>query len=124
MAGERLAKYISDQKEPEGEKTDIVFGEVTSTRPLRVRVENRFTIEENFLILSQMVRDLTLPYYDTVTSSQSGVVAEGNVVLSTSNSERMRHIQIFRDLRIGDHVRMIKGQKSQLFYILERSDSS
>ena len=119
MAGERLAKYISDQKEPDGKKTDIVFGEVVSTSPLRVRVENRFTIETDFLIVSQMARLLRIAI-PAQTVQITGRTSEGDS-LTGSGTVPEQSITIFEDLRVGDHVRMIKGQKSQLFYILERS---
>ena len=136
MAGERLAKLINDAKTPNHEMTDIVFGEVVSTSPLRVRVENRFTVERNFLILSQMVRDLTVRISIPTISASSGQVnsvqLNGNqpdvdrdvqrvsVVTNISTGTQEQEIQIFRALRVGDRVRMIRGHKSQLFYVLER----
>lgn len=123
MAGERLAKMISEAKTPDNELTDIIYGEVTSTSPLTIRIDGSgFEITREFIILSQMVRDLTLFYFDTVTSSHSGLVqgATGNAVLSTSNNELRRSIQIFRNLQTGDRVRMIKAHKSQLYYVIER----
>jgi len=136
MAGERLVKLINDAKTPDHKMTDIMFGEVVSTSPLRVRVENRFTVEREFLILSQMVRDLTvrirIPTISATTGQVNSVQLDGNrpdidrdvqrvsVVTNVNTGQQEQEIQIFRALRVGDRVRMIRGRKSQLYYVLER----
>jgi hypothetical protein len=58
MAGERLAKMISECKPKESELTDLVFGDVTSTSPLRIKIRDN-TMDElygNFLMLSSLCR--------------------------------------------------------------------
>lgn len=55
MAGEKLIsimKKASRQSIPENNLTDIVFGTISSINPLKIKVENKFEIDDNFLILS------------------------------------------------------------------------
>ena len=58
MAGNKLIQTIQSMaKPPIGETTDLLFGEVTSVSPLKIRVDNRFEVDEQFLILSALVKE-------------------------------------------------------------------
>lgn len=55
MAGEslvRMMKEAAKQAIPDTSLTDLVSGVVTSENPLKIKVENKFEIGYNFLILS------------------------------------------------------------------------
>ena len=55
MAGEKLARAIkqcASQAIPKTSLTDLMFGTVTSTDPLKIMIENRFEVDSNFLLLS------------------------------------------------------------------------
>ena len=99
MAGEVLAGMLKKAKGIESQVTDLVFGRVTSISPLKIMVESRFEITYDFIILSQMVRDLTV-YLDV--------------------GGQPHAVQVFRDLRVGDKVRMLRSRQGQVFYVLER----
>lgn len=103
MAGERLASLIKQAKPHEKEMADIVYGRVTSISPITVEVEGRFKIGKEHLVLSRTVQDLTI-----------------NFTVPTYQGTHHGSIQVFRDLRVGDKVSMIRGQKGQLYYILDR----
>ena len=60
MAGEKLAKLIKQQKPSAGSLTDLMYGVVTSTSPLKIRVDSRFEVGAAHLVLSQMVRRLVV----------------------------------------------------------------
>lgn len=97
MAGEALARLLAMGIDG-GDKTDIVFGTVTATSPLTIKVNNQLEVPEKFLVLSPMVKELTVG--DT----------EGDNKLWT----------VFRDLISGDKVLMIKAQSGQLYYVVQR----
>lgn len=99
MAGERLANQIKKSRVKDSELSDLVYGQVVNIAPLKIKVENRFEISTPFIELSQMVKNLT------VTFSVDGKQGTAN---------------IFRDLVVGDKVRMLRAQKSQKYYVLER----
>ncbi len=55
MAGEALVKMMKQaakQAIPDSSLTDLVSGVVTSINPLKIKVENKFEIGSNFLVLS------------------------------------------------------------------------
>jgi hypothetical protein len=104
MAGEHLARIIKDSKPKEADLSDMVYGVVTSTSPLTIRVDNRFSITSRHLILSQMVRPLSVSFSITI----DGKPGTGSA-------------QVFRALQISDRVRMLRVSKGQKYYVLDRS---
>lgn len=61
MAGNKLIRTIQNMaKPPVGETTDLLFGEVTSISPLKIRIDNRFEVDEQFLILSALVKETVI----------------------------------------------------------------
>lgn len=74
MAGETLIRLIQDAGKPDASKsTDLMYGEVTSVSPLKVRVDNRFEVDEQFLILSALVKEtiITLPAHSHNVAQQT-----------------------------------------------------
>ncbi|CAI3372082.1 DUF2577 domain-containing protein [Enterococcus cecorum] len=100
MAGEKLAKLIKQQRVSAGSLTDLMYGVVTSTAPLKIRVDSRFEVGAAHLILSQMVKRYEVPVY------VAGYT--GSVV-------------VFRDLAVGDRVKLLRVSNGQKFYVLERA---
>lgn len=99
MAGEKIVQLIKKSKLKESDLSDLVYGQVISTSPLKIRVENRFEIGAPFIELSRMVKELVV-----------SITIDGKTGSAT----------VFRDLRMGDNVRMLRAQKSQKYYVLER----
>ncbi|MDO4680899.1 MAG: DUF2577 family protein [Aerococcus sp.] len=100
MGGERLAKIIKDITPKADAIPDLVYGEVTSTSPLTIRVDNRFEIKgQPFIELSQFVKDFSI---------------------TVETEKGKQTIPIFRSLKAGDHVRMLRVQNGQKFYVVER----
>lgn len=99
MAGNKLIQTIQSMaKTPIGETTDLLFGEVTSVSPLKIRVDNRFEIDEQFLILSALVKETTIHIATAETAT------------------------LWRGLIVGDKVRLLRVSNGQLFYIIEREE--
>lgn len=98
MAGELLARLLAQGVDDGTDRTDIVFGSVTSVSPLTIKVNNKLEIPESFLVLSPMVKELR-----------------------TGEGDNKRWI-VFRDLEAGDKVLMIKAQNGQLYYVLQRME--
>lgn len=143
MAGNKLIQTIQSMaKPPIGETTDLLFGEVTSVSPLKIRVDNRFEVDEQFLILSALVKDtvINIPAIDASyrEDKQHSHVIPATVTLSIdSNDEPVGHdhkisswntqlslpsIRLWRGLIIGDKVRLLRVNNGQMFYIIEREE--
>jgi len=82
------------------ETTDLLYGEVISTSPLSLKIDNRFIITENFIILSALCKEKTI----TITHDTSGA----EVVI------------LWRGIIVGDKLRLIRLGRGQKFYAIER----
>jgi hypothetical protein len=77
MAGDKLIQTIQSMaKPPVGETTDLLFGEVTSVSPLKVRVDNRFEVDEQFLILSALVKETVISVPTSGASTHSHTIPQ------------------------------------------------
>lgn len=107
---------------PQNEVVDIVIGEVTSDKPLKVKVENR-ELTESFLILGALCKETHIytPYikkhdhYHTLppsTESKTASQPQGNDF----------DIMLWRGLKVGDKVLMLKVGRGQKYYIMQREE--
>ena len=92
--GHKLAQLMQRAgKTPQNEIVDIVVGEVTHVRPLKVKIESR-ELSESFLIVGALCKETRL---------------DADVLL-------------WRGLRVGDRVLMLKVGRGQKYYILQREE--
>ena len=134
MAGNKLIQTIQSMaKTPIGETTDLLFGEVTSVSPLKIRVDNRFEIDEQFLILSALVKETIIPVPTSGTSTHSHAIpthttASGgtdphtHTIPEVTTYSALPSITLWRGLIVGDKVRLLRVNNGQLFYIIEREE--
>ncbi|CEO27177.1 DUF2577 domain-containing protein [Paraclostridium sordellii] len=97
MAGEKFVRLIKQGARhaiPENTLTDLVPGEVTNESPLTVLVENRFKIDQDFLVLSPFCREF---------KDKNGSV-------------------LFENLKIGEKVLLLRVSNGQQFYVLDRGE--
>ncbi|BDU83494.1 TPA: DUF2577 domain-containing protein [Clostridium perfringens] len=97
MAGEKLVRLIKQGARnaiPENTLTDLVPGEVVKENPLTILVENRFQVDEDFLILSPFCREF---------KDKNGTI-------------------IFDKLKEGDKVLLLRVSNGQQFYVLDRGE--
>lgn len=97
MAGEKLVRLIKQGARnaiPENTLTDLVPGEVVKETPLTILVENRFQVDEDFLILSPFCREFK------------------------DKNETI----IFDKLKEGDKVLLLRVSNGQQFYVLDRGE--
>jgi len=143
MAGNKLLKIMQQAgKMPAEETTDLLFGEVTSVSPLKIKIDNRFEVGEEFLILSALVKEtvINIPAIDVSyrEDKQHSHVIPATVTLSVdSNNNPVHHdhkiapwktelalpsIRLWRGLIVGDKVRVLRVNQGQMFYVLEREE--
>lgn len=99
MAGEvfvDVMRNIANDISRSSYSTDILYGEVISLSPLTIEVDNRFEIDEEFLILSTLVKKKEITLQD-----------DTNVVL-------------WNDLSVGENVILLRHSGGQRFYVLDR----
>ena len=81
--------------------TSFVVGTVTSTSPLQITVEQKLTLDEDFLILTNSVKD----HYVDVKVSQTG--------------EKKKRLMYY-GLKQGESVLLIKMQGGQKYIVHDR----
>lgn len=96
--GSKLVRLIRQASElPENDIADILYGTVTSTSPLNIKV-GAFTLTPEFLIVSPMCKAKTID----LTPNELGVII------------------IWRGLIVGDTVQLLKCGRGQKYYVLQR----
>lgn len=129
-----VEKYLESKKPAE-----LALGEVTSINPLKVKVENRLEIDETFLMLSAFVKEKwinvpedseaghihIIPAVDDEggiwqTDTAAGPAAHVHTIPEWKTKVELPKIKLWRGLKVGDQVRMIRLQNGQLYYIIER----
>lgn len=134
MAGNKLIQTIQSMaKPPIGETTDLLFGEVTSVSPLKIWIDNRFEVDEQFLILSALVKETIIHIPTAKTSMHSHIIPEHttdsggadshtHTVPEMTTYSSLPSITLWRGLIIGDKVRLLRMNNGQMYYIIEREE--
>ena len=116
----------------------VYFGEVQSTSPLRINVEQRMLLGEKQLILSRNVTDfstmVTIDWtsessFSTHSHTVKGDNGSGGTIDLTSETKNLAHahkitgkkkITIHNGLAVGDEVILIRQQEGQKFIVVDR----
>ncbi|MDD2288500.1 MAG: DUF2577 domain-containing protein [Bacteroidales bacterium] len=134
MAGSKLVKIMQEAgKPPTGEVTDLLFGVVTSVSPLKIKIDNRFEVDEKFLILSALVKEtvINIPEREENkhlhvipehTTSPAGDGPHTHTIPQMNTYSALPSILLWRGLIVGDKVRVLRVNQGQMFYVLEREE--
>ena len=134
MAGNKLLKIMQEAgKMPTGETTDLLFGVVTSVSPLKIKIDNRFEVDEKFLILSALVKETVIKIPEREVNKHSHVIpqhttsaaGEGphtHTIPQMNTLSALPDILLWRGLIVGDKVRVLRVNQGQMFYVLEREE--
>lgn len=137
--GHKLAQLMRQAgKTPQNQVVDIIVGEVTSVKPLKVKVENR-ELTESFLIVGALCRESHI-YTDNVKKlNHSHSILEMSTQSASAGDSSHSHyiskhitdskpeecefdILLWRGLKIGDKVLMLKVAQGQKYYIMQRQE--
>lgn len=117
--GHRLAQLMRQAGQtPQNEVVDIVLGIVTSVKPLKVKVENR-ELTESFLILGALCKETHI-YTDNIKKHDHYHSIPDGATSSPLGDDF--DIMLWRGLRVGDKVLMLKVGRGQKYYILQREE--
>lgn len=132
MAGNKLVKIMQEAgKAPSGETTDLLFGVVTSVSPLKIKIDNRFEVDEKFLILSALVKETVIKipereenkHLHVIPQHITSAAGEGphtHTIPQMNTLSALPDILLWRGLIVGDKVRVLRVNQGQMFYVLER----
>lgn len=134
--GHKLTQLMRQAgKTPQNELVDIVIGEVTSVKPLKVKVENR-ELTESFLILGALCKEThiytpyikKLDHYHVIPETSTQDTASHSHSISARDTNPVSphggdyDIMLWRGLRKGDKVLMLKVAQGQKYYIIQREE--
>ena len=101
MAGERIASLMLKAGKaaiPNSEKTDLVYGQVISIKPLKIQLarESKLILTESFLILSKLCKEMKV------------------------KTETGQELVLWSGLNVGDSVLMLRVLKGSKFIVLQK----
>ena len=117
MAGEKLVEMMKQAGRngiPATERTDIVYGTVQTTHPLLITLDKdpKMRLTETFLYLSPLCKrkTVTIPAWQTTAAGEE----------PHSHTIEKHTVEIWRGLRSGDHVLMLRCSNGGMYYVLQR----
>lgn len=120
--GHRLAQLMREAgKTPQNELVDIVVGEVTSVKPLKVKVENR-ELTESFLILGALCKETHIYNANIIKHNHNHDTPHPGLTGGPVNNDF--DIMLWRGLEAGDRVLMLKVGRGQKYYIIQREEGA
>lgn len=111
----RLVNAMRKAAKPrEDEIVDVVMGTVTSIKPLKIKVD-KLELTESFLILGALCKAATIKIPKNLESADS--------IPDNANSEDFFvDVKLWRGLKVGDDVHMIRCSRGQKYYVLQRKE--
>lgn len=95
----------------------VFFGEVISISPIQIKVDQRFIIDDDFLILTSNVTLKTI----NIEHNHEYSDAVGNATLTKNTQNALtEEIVITPDLVVGDKVILLRMQGGQQFVVLDK----
>lgn len=114
-----LVKQTVDANNP----ADLLFGVVESENPLAIKLEDKRILDEDFLLLSDMVRDYEVDIeVSHVTENTGGGSGEAAFSSHCHKYKGRKKIKVYNGLKKGEKVVILKRSGGQLFYVLCRYD--
>lgn len=108
-----LIKTAGSQAVDAGSPVNIMFGEVVNSNPLSVKVDQRFTLTADFLILPESLTPLEIDLKHTHQYLNESVS-------STTSESLPQKIIIRSGLKSGDKVIMVRVQGGQQYVVLDK----
>ena len=132
----RLVKAMRRASAPkENDMVDFVLGTVTSESPLKIKLD-KIELTETFLILSPLCREtkIKIPttdanqHFHVVPAHSTGGASVGNygshthTIAAINTNEALPEILLWRGLKVGDAVYMLRCSHGQKYYVFQRKE--
>lgn len=99
--------------------TDYVYGEVISIEPLKIKVDQKLTLNASIIILTSAVIEKKINYRHTHGYLDTNDSSSYNRTTSTESPD-LSEIIIVEGLAIGDKVLMLRVENGQKFIVLSK----
>lgn len=102
--------------------TDYLLGVVETVNPLSVRLEQKDVVTEEFLILTDLVRDFDVDIEVAhVTENRSGGGGYAEFASHNHDYTGRKRIRVYNSLHPGEGVILVRQAGGQEFIVLSRS---
>ena len=101
----------------------IMYGTVTAVSPLAIKIDQRFTVTEAFLILTKNVRDyeVEITLDNWVTENKSGGSGESSFASHGHEINGKKKVTIHNALKTGDKVILLREQGGQKYVVIDKA---
>jgi hypothetical protein len=108
----KMAVGANDANAP----TAVLFGTVTSVKPLEITVEQKLKLTKEFLVLTKNVKDYTVDItidWNTETKQLEDLEHNHKII-------GRKQITIHNALKVGDDVILLQQQRANNFIVLDK----
>ena len=129
--GRKLAQLMIKASQPKpSQQVDFVIGQVTSVKPLKVKV-GKVELTETFLVVGALCKETTIKFLTNgndkhqITINEHSTSSASNhthTVLAFDTTTTLPDITLWRGLKVGDIVYMIKLSSGQKYFIMQREE--
>lgn len=99
----------------------VLFGEVTNASPLKILIEQRLELDEEFFILTRAVRDHEVDMtVDHMTELEIGGSGEASFAEHSHQYKGRKTFLIHNGLIIGDKVKLLRVQGGQQYVVFDK----
>lgn len=131
-------------KQEQQEPVLFITGEVVQVNPLQIKINEKFILEENSLLLSATVKEtwIDIPTTTDGQTPEDGIFMHRHHISADTDeandggqgAQNHKHhieidtqfalpkIRLWRGLVVGDVVRLLKVQDGQFYFVLEREE--
>lgn len=103
----QLIKQAAVEAVKASEPSDFVFGTVLSVKPLKIEVDQKLILTEEFLLLTSNVMDYK-------------VKAKMYSIGDSGDGTEQQKMTVYNGLKTGDMVIMLKQQGGQKYVVLDK----
>lgn len=125
----RLMRTNSVNAVNQGQPMSLCFGTVVSTSPLSISISQNMTLTDQFLILTNAVRDysvdITVSWTTVENTHKHGNGNEGKPTddeTHNHNIQGRKTITIHNGLTVGEQVLLLRVQGGQSYVVIDRVD--
>ena len=93
----------------------VVYGAVVSVKPLKIKIDQKITLTEEFLVLSSNVTDYETEF--TVDGISVFHTTKTNPVSTWADAQK---IKVHNALKVGEKVILLQEQGGQSYVVIDR----
>ena len=122
MIGDAILEVMRQaSKPPNATVTDMLLREVKSISPLVIRVDDRYDLDESFLIRTTLVVDFDVDMtVDHMTEKVSGGSGDSAYAAHDHPYQGRKTFRVHLGLQVGERVILMRVQNGQKFIIWDR----